>query len=190
MARRNPITESDFRTHSFVSEDDLKASTMSVKIKCPKIETSVRERSCIVSFPRGTSENRLNRVIVENIMRNEWGVLFYHVVSFGNIDFSRKWIFHFDSDQNNDIAVAKEMFINVLKVKTTHATKRMINLKIDWVPLWVNLDDLAKIIQDINGVTGQFIDIRWSRGDKVSKDSRQVILRFYKDPNEDFAPPQ
>ena len=169
------------------NEDEFKASTMSVEIQCPKINTNIRDKSCIVVFPRGTSDNRLNRTIVEEIMRNEWKDLFNHVLSFGNMDFSRKWIFHFDTMQNNDRAVAKEIYINNLRVKTVHATKRFNILKIDWVPFWTNLDDLAKIVTNIDGISGQFIDIWSGRGDKILKDSTQVILRFYEVPNVDLS---
>ena len=123
-------------------------------------------------------------------MRQQWGELFDHVISFGNIDFSRRWTFCFDNSHNNDLAVAKEIYINDIRVKAVHATKKFNILKIDWVPLWTNLDDLANIIKNVEGVNGQFVDSRWGRGDKISKDSTQVILRFYKDPNNEFNPPQ
>ena len=42
----------------------------------------------------------------------------------------------------------------------------------------------------MKGISGQSVDSRWGRGDKVGKDSTQVIMRFYKEPNESFNPPQ
>ena len=175
---------------TFYSEDEMKAATMSIKIKAPKINSNVRDLSCIVTFPRGTSDNRLTRPSVEVIMKREWSELFDHVISFGNIDFSRKWVFKFDTIQNVEKAVAKELFINGNRVKTDHATRKFNILKVDWVPIWTDLDDLAEIIKNINGTSGQFVDIRWGRGDKITKDSTQAILRFYKDPNNPFNPPQ
>ena len=178
MARRKALSEQDFKGCSFANEDELKATTMSVEIESPRIDESIRDKSCIVFFPRGISENRLNRVLVEEIMRNEWKDLFDHVISFGNIDFSRKWIFHFDSTDNNNKAVAKEIFINGNRIKAIHATKKFNILKIDYVPLWINLHDLGQKIQNIPGVTGQLVDSRWGRGDKVGKDSTQVITKI------------
>ena len=189
MARRNPITENDFKMKSFVSEDDLKTELFSVEIQTPKINSNVRDRSCIVTFPR-IENTRLNRATVENIMKEQWGDLFNNVISYGNIDFSRRWVFNFDTLENNDRAVAKEVFINGSRIKTTHATRKFNILKIDWVPLWTNLDDLSEIIKKVGGVTGKFVDSRWGRGDRISKDSTQAILRFYKDPIENFDPPQ
>ena len=65
-----------------------------------------------MTFPNGCSEGRLTHSVVENIMRREWGDLFEHVVSYGNIDFSRRWLFYFNSEKSNDMAVSKEIFIN------------------------------------------------------------------------------
>ena len=56
--------------------------------------------------------------------------------------------------------------------------------------MWTNLDDLAEIVSKIDGVSGQLVDSRWGRGDKINKDSTQAILRFYKDPINVFNPPQ
>ena len=153
MARRNPITENDFKMKSFVSEDDLKTELFSVEIQTPKINSNVRDRSCIVTFPR-IENTRLNRATVENIMKEQWGDLFNNVISYGNIDFSRRWVFNFDTLENNDRAVAKEVFINGSRIKTNHATRKFNILKIDWVPLWTNLDDLSEIIKKVGGVTG------------------------------------
>ena len=190
MARRKALNEQDFHGCTYVNEDDLKASTMSIQIDSPQINHSIRDKSCIVFFPRGITESRLNRNLVEELMSREWGDLFNHVLSFGNIDFSRKWIFHFDNNSNNDRAVAKEIFINGTRVKTIHATRKFNILKIDYVPLWIDLDDLGHKLTKVKGISGQHVDSRWGRGDKVTKDSTQVIMRFYKDANEEFDPPQ
>ena len=96
----------------FINEDEFKAEKLSVKIRPLKINTNIRDQSCIVTFPRGSYENRLTRSSVEEIMKIQWGDLYAHVIHFGNIDFSRKWIFHFDTQENCEIAVAKELFIN------------------------------------------------------------------------------
>ena len=180
----------ELNSHTYANEDEMKAQRMSVQIKAPKINSNIRDKSCIVTFPRDTSENKLTRAVVETVMKREWGELFNNVRSYGNIDFSRRWIFHFDTEKNNEEAVQKEIFINGSRVKTEHATRKFNMLKIDWVPLWTNLEDLAQIFKGINGVSGQFVDIRWGRGDKISKDSTQAILRFYKDPEQEFNPPQ
>ena len=169
MARRSEMTEENFKMNTFINEDEMKASTMSVEIKAPKINTGVRDQSCIVIFPKGSCEGRLNRSMVEIIMKREWGDLFEHVISFGNIYFSR-WIFCFDNINNNDLAVSKEIFINGNRIKTSHATKKFNILKVDWIPIWTDLDDLAEIIRNVKGVSGKFVDIRWGRGDKISKD--------------------
>ena len=78
-----------FETY-FANEDDLKMKLMSVNIDTPKINPCMRDKSCMIIFPKGSSENRLNRKVVEDIMRREWGDLFDHVRSYGNVDFSRK----------------------------------------------------------------------------------------------------
>ena len=128
-------TIENLEMETFTSEDELKAAMMSVEIATPKENENVRDRSCIVSFPRGASDMWLNRQIVKDILAREWGTLFKNVISFGNIDFSRKWVFFFDTMENNDKAVAKEIFINGIRVKTEHATRKFKILKIDWVPL-------------------------------------------------------
>ena len=110
-------TLGNLNMESFVNEDELKAAMMSVEISAPKENDNVRDRSCIVSFPRGTSNVRLNRQIVKEILTREWGTLFDNVISFGNIDFSRKWVFYFNTIENNDRAVAKEIFLNGTRVK-------------------------------------------------------------------------
>ena len=155
MARRNDMKENNFNVNSFITEDEMKAAKFSVEIEAPTIKNNIRDRSCIVQFPKGSSEFRLNRSIVETIMRREWGTLFEHVISFGNVDFSRRWVFAFDNLDNNDLAVAKEIYINNSRVKTTHATRKFNILKIDWVPLWTNLDNLAKIIKKVKGISVQ-----------------------------------
>ena len=173
-----------------MNEDEWKAANASVQIRAPKINSSIRDRSCIVTFPKGTSDQRLTRSLVEEIMKREWGVLFSHVLSFGNIDFSRQWVFHFDTLENNDRAVSKEIFINNQRIKTIHATRKFNQLKIDWIPLWKNLDDLKEILKEVEGINGKFVDARWARGDKVALDSTQAIFRFYKDDQLNFDPPQ
>ena len=178
-----------FETY-FANEDDLKMKLMSVNIDTPKINPCIRDKSCIITFPKGSSENRLNRKVVEDIMRREWGDLFDHVRSYGNVDFSQKWVFCFDTVENNDLAFAKEVFINNKRVNASHATRKFHILKVDWVSVWTELDDLAQIITKVPGVTGKYVDSRWGRGDLVNKDSTQVILRFYKDPSNEFEPPQ
>ena len=80
MARHKFAKGEDFQVNSFLTEDEMKATNFSVKIEAPTIDTSIRDRSCIVQFPKGTSDARLNRGIVETIMRREWGELFNHVV--------------------------------------------------------------------------------------------------------------
>ena len=82
----------------------------------------------------------------------------------------------------------KEIFINGKRVKVFHATKQFNELKVDYIPMWTCLDDLAKIIQEVDGVTGEYVDCRWARGDKVNKDSTQAILRFYVDSEKEFNP--
>ena len=161
MASGSVITDKNFNITTFVSEDDMKEKCMSINIQAPKINPSIRDRSCIVIFPKCSSENRLNRAVVEDIMKGEWGDLFDHVISYGNIDFSRKWLFCFDSEENNDIAVAKEIFIKGKRVNASHATRKFNFLKVDWVPIWTQLDDLAQIIKNVPGVSGNFDDIRW-----------------------------
>ena len=89
-------------THTYANEDQMKAHLMSVQIKAPKINSNIRDKSCIVTFPRGTSNEKLTRAVVETVMTREWGDLFKNVLSYGNIDFSRRWIFHFDSEEKND----------------------------------------------------------------------------------------
>ena len=144
----------------------------------------------MVTFPINASDGRLNRQIVKNILEKEWGQLFNHVISFGNIDFSRRWVFFFDMLENNDMAVAKEIFINGSRIKTVHAKQKFNVLKIDWVPVWMKLDKLADKIKMIPGVSGRFVDIRRARGDRIDSDSTQVIARFYQDPTCIFNPPQ
>ena len=90
MARRNPITDNDFNIHSFANEDDWKCSNLSEEIEAPVINSNIRDKSWVVQFPKNSFENRINRGVVEKIMRAEWGTLFNKVISFGNIDFSRK----------------------------------------------------------------------------------------------------
>ena len=143
----------------FINEDEFKAEKLSVKIRPLKINSNIRDQSCIVTFPRGSYENRLTRSSVEEIMKIQWGDLYAHVKHFGNIDFSRKWIFHFDTQENCEIAVAKELFINKLRIKPTHATKKFNTLKIDRVPLYVDLNDLAAVLLGVPGISGKFVDI-------------------------------
>ena len=179
----------NFDVTHFANEDDLKAALYSVEVRTPKIKENIRDKSCIVIFPKNTNQTRLNRVAVSELMKQKWGELFEHVVHFGNVDFSRKWIFSFDTHENNERAITKEIFVNEQRIKAFHATKKYNHLKIDWVPPFTDLDDLAKVIGSVPGVTGKFVDIRWARGDKIDKDSTQVIMRFYDDVNENFAPP-
>ena len=175
MARRNPITENDFKMKSFVSEDDLKTELFSVEIQTPKINSNVRDRSCIVTFPR-IENTRLTRATVENIMKEQWGDLFNNVISYGNIDFSRRWVFNFDTLENNDRAVAKEVFINGSRIKTTHATRKFNILKIDWVPLWTNLDDLSEIIKKVGGSQGNSLIVD---GGEVIEFPRTLPRQYY-----------
>ena len=70
MARSKFGKGEDFVINSFLTEDEMKATNFSVKIEAPTINTSIRDRSCIVQFSKGTSDSRLNRGIVENIMRH------------------------------------------------------------------------------------------------------------------------
>ena len=183
-------TRGEVNMNKYVSEDDWKSHNVSTLIKAPKINTSIRDKSCIVQFPKNSFENRLTRAVVEETMRKQWGTLFDNVLSFGNIDFSRKWVFSFNSIENNELAIAKEIFINEKRVKTEHATRKFNTLKIDWVPLWTSIDDLAEVIKGVSGVSGRYVDGRWGRGDNINKDSTRVLLRFYKDDNEEFNPPQ
>ena len=186
--QNNPINREMFKADRFVNEYELKAEKMSVELKAPKINTSIRDTSLIVIFPK--NKERLTRSKVEEIMSERWGPeLYSHVIHFGNIDFSRRWLFHLDSHESNDLAVAKEIFYEGKGIKAFHATKKFNEIKVDWVPIWVDLNDLASLICGVSGVTGQFIDIRWARGDHVEKDSTQVVLRFYDDPSQEFNPP-
>ena len=172
----------------YASEEDFRAANFSTEIRAPQINKSIRDRSCIVNFPRGVSENRLTRAHVEELMTEQWGDLFSHVIQFGTVDFAKKWIFSFESEFYNNQAVRKEIFINGKRVKVFHATKQFNELKVDYIPMWTCLDDLAKIIQEVDGVTGEYVDCRWARGDKVNKDSTQAILRFYVDSEKEFNP--
>ena len=168
----------------FVNEYELKAEKMSVELKAPKINASIRDTSLILIFPKTAFKERLTRSKVEEIMIEKWGhELYSHVIHFGNVDFSRRWCFHLDSHEANDRAVAKEIFHEGKRIKAFHATKKFNEIKVDWVPVWVDLDDLAALICGVNGITGKFVDIRWARGDKVNKDSTQVVLRFYDEPS-------
>ena len=117
---------------NFLNENDFKAQTMSVEIKTPKIKENIRDKSCIIFFPK--MNIRLNRIEVANIMKDKWGELFDHVVHFGNVDFSKKWIFCFDSHENNERAIEKQIYINDSRIMAYHATKKFNTLKIDWVP--------------------------------------------------------
>ena len=51
------------------------------------------------------------------------------------------------------------------------------------------MNDLAAVLLGVPGISGKFVDIRWARGDKIEKDSTQVIVRFYADPTNVFNPP-
>ena len=165
MARGNSMNEMNFQLSRFSSEDEFKAKTMSYHIRAPKVNTSIRDKSCIISFPRGTHENKLTRLSVREIMIKYWGAnLFDHVKAFGNIDFSRKWIFTFDTEENNDLAVSKDIFINGIRVKLNHATKKFNVIKIDWVPTFLELEDLIEIINGVDGISGKLVDARWARG--------------------------
>ena len=172
---------------NFLNENDFKAQTMSVEIKTPKIKENIRDKSCIIFFPK--MNIRLNRIEVANIMKDKWGELFDHVVHFGNVDFSKKWIFCFDSHENNERAIEKQIYINDSRIMAYHATKKFNTLKIDWVPPYTDLLDLSAVIREVKGITGTFVDARWGRGDKLDKDSTQVIMRFYVDAAFDFNPP-
>ena len=66
--------------YKFANEDSLKASKFSVHIQAPRINTNIRDCSCIVTFPRDTSENRLTRALVETVMKRERGDLFKNVI--------------------------------------------------------------------------------------------------------------
>ena len=182
--------ENKFDMSCFTSEDELKAHMYSVKIESPKINESVRDQSVVITFPRGSYSERLTRGVLEKIMKEKWGdELFDHVVHFGNVDFSRRWIFHFDSQAATDKAVSTEIFLNNYRIIATHATKKFNIIKIDWVPVYVQLQDLANLICKVKGVTGKFVDIRWARGDHIQKDSTQAIMRLYSDPLHKFEPP-
>ena len=102
-----------------------------MEVRTPKIKENIRDKSCIVIFPKNTNQTRLNRVAVSELMKQKWGELFEHVVHFGNVDFSRKWIFSFDTHENNERAITKEIFINEQRIKAFHATKKYNHLKID-----------------------------------------------------------
>ena len=93
------------------------------------------------------------------------------------------------SEINNDLAVSKKIFINEKRINTIHATKRFNTIKIDWVPQWMSHDEIKNMICGLKGVTGRFVDIRNGRGDKVEKDSCQIIIRFYDDLESVFDPP-
>ena len=181
-----PFDQQNTDISRFASELEFKKHTMSIEIQAPKINENIRDKSCIIIFPR--VNYRLNRTVVTEIMTAKWGELFKHVVHFGNVDFSKKWIFCFDSHENNERAVAKDIFIEGNKIKAFHATKKFNILKLDWVPPYTDLNDLAAVIREVQGVTGNFVDARWGRGDKVETDSTQVIMRFYVDPISDFNP--
>ena len=137
--------------------------SLSVLVEAPGIDTDIRDKSCIVQFPRNSYEGKMNRSIVQEIMRKEWGQLCNNVIQFGNIDFSRKWIFQFDTLENNEFAVAKDIFLNGFKIKTTHATKKFNNLKVDWVPGWTNLELLGNVLKKVKGISGRLCNIRWLR---------------------------
>ena len=77
----------------------------------------------------------------------------------------------------------KEIFIDNQRIKTILATRKFNQLKIDWIPLWTNLEDLKEILKEVEGINGRFVDARWARGDKVALDSTQAILRYYKEEN-------
>ena len=189
MARNLSYNQNNFKINQFVSEEDFKAERLSCEIPSPKINNSIRDRSCLITFPMGVSENKITRVVVEEMMSEKWGDLYKHVVNLGNVDFNRKWIFTFDSEANCDLAVQKTIFINEKRVKAIHATKKFNSLKISYIPLWVCLDDLAEIIKSVPGISGRFVDSRWARGDNVNKDSSQAIFRFYADKSIEFNPP-
>ena len=107
--------DNKFDMSCFTSEDELKAHLYSVKIESPKINESVRDQSVIITFPRGSYSDRLTRGAIEKIMKEKWGEeLYSHVIHYGNVDFSRRWIFHFDSQMATDKAVATEVFLNNL----------------------------------------------------------------------------
>ena len=134
MARQtsiNTLKAANYNMNRFVNEDELKAETMSIQIRSPKVDTSIRDKSCIIVFPRNLSESKLTRISIEKIMRDQWGELFDNITTFGNIDFSRKWIFSFDTVENNEKAVAKVIFVNNLRINAYHATKKFNIIKID-----------------------------------------------------------
>ena len=60
----------------YASEEDFRAANFSTETRAPQINKSIRDRSCIVNFPRGVSENRLTRAHVEELMTEQWGDLF------------------------------------------------------------------------------------------------------------------
>ena len=182
-----PINEQNLEISRFASEAEFKMQHMSIEIKAPKINENIRDKSCVIIFPR--VNYRINRTVVTQIMKEKWGELFNHVVHFGNVDFSKKWIFCFDTHENNERAIAKDIFIDSNRIKAFHATKKFNILKLDWVPPYTDLNDLSAVIRDVNGITGSFVDARWGRGDKVETDSTQVIMRFYVDQNSEFNPP-
>ena len=90
---RSEVFDMEKNISHYASEEDFRAAKFSKEIRAPKINNSIRNRSCIVIFPRGISESRLTRVSVEEMMSEQWGDLYSHVVKFGTINFARKWIF-------------------------------------------------------------------------------------------------
>ena len=133
----------------YASEEDYRAEKLSIPVRAPKVNKSIRDKSCIIIFPKGISQNRLTRASVEEMMSEQWGDLYKHVINFGTINFARKWIFSFDTEENNNEAVKRDIFINRKKVKAFHATKKFNELKVDYIPLWTCLDDLAQIIKTV-----------------------------------------
>ena len=189
MARGNSMRAMNFELNRFANEDELKAVTMAVTVRSPKVNHSVRDKSCIMTFPCGTHESKLTRLSVQDIMKSQWGDLYNHVTAFGNIDFSRKWVFSFDTEENNDKAVSKVISINGIMIKVEYATKKFNTVKIDWYPTFLSVEDLADIVCGLEGVTGKFFDAHRGKGDGVSVESSQVIMRFYKDNEKKFDPP-
>ena len=128
--QKNPINKEMIIPDRFVNEYELKAEKMSVELKAPKINASIRDTSLIVIFAKTAFKERLTRSKVEEIMIEKWGnELYSHVIHFGNVDFSRRWLFHLDSHESNDRAVAKEIFHEGKRIKAFHATKNLMKLK-------------------------------------------------------------
>ena len=65
MATRADSYLDNLKQNKYNNEDHFKATHLSVEVRPPKINSSIRDRSCIVVFPRGDNPSRLNRGSVD-----------------------------------------------------------------------------------------------------------------------------